>query len=54
MLRKHAPINKMHRRVNQENFTDKELNQAIMVRSEILNIFLKLNKTEERRLAYVR
>ena len=39
------------RAINQKNFLDKELNQAIMVRSKVRNKFLKLD-TEENRLAY--
>ena len=36
-----------------KNFMDKQLNQAMMVRSKLRNKFLKL-KTEENRLAYVK
>ena len=38
---------------NQKNFMDKELNQAIMVRSKLRNKFLKL-KTKQSRLAYAK
>ena len=31
---KHAPFKKRYVRANQQNFMDKELNQAIMVRSK--------------------
>ena len=44
---------KKYAKVNQRNFMDKELDQAIMVRSKLRNEFLKL-KTEENRLTYVR
>ena len=53
LLGKHAPVKKRYIRANQKNFTDKELNEAIMVRSKLRNKFLKL-KTEENRLAYLR
>ena len=53
LLGKHAPVKKSYIRANQKNFMDKELNQAIMVRSKIRNKFLKL-KTEENRLAYAK
>ena len=53
LLGKHAPVKKRYIRANQKNFMDKELNQAIMVRSKLRNKFLKL-KTEENRLAYLR
>ena len=36
-----------------KNFMDKQLNQAMMVRSKLRNKFLKL-KTEENRLTYVK
>ena len=38
---------------NPKNFMNIELNQAIMVRYKLRNIFLKL-ETEENRFAYVR
>ena len=53
MLNKHAPIEKRFNRANQKNFIDKELDQAIMVRSKLCSKFLKL-KTEENQLAYNR
>ena len=53
LLGKHAPVKKRYIRANQKNFMDKELNQAIMVRSKLRNKFLKL-KTEENRLAYAK
>ena len=53
LLAKHAPVKKKHIKANQNNFMDKELNQAIMVRSKLRNKFLKL-KTEENRLAYAK
>ena len=53
MLGKHAPVKKRYIRANQKNFMDKELNQAIMVRSRLRNKFLKL-KTEENRFAYAK
>ena len=45
----HAPVKKTYIRANQKNFMDKELNQAIMVRSKLRNKFLKL-KIEENML----
>ena len=36
-----------------KNFMDKQLNQAMMVRSKLRNKFLKL-RTEENRLTYVK
>ena len=53
LLGKHAPVKERYIRANQKNFMDKELNQAIMVRSKLRNKFLKL-KTEENRLAYAK
>ena len=53
LLGKHASVKKRYIRANQKNFMDKELNQAIMVRSKLRNKFLKL-KTEENRLAYAK
>ena len=38
---KHAPLKKRYVRANQQNFMDKELNQAIMVRSKLRNKYLK-------------
>ena len=49
---KHAPVKKRYIRANQKNM-DREFNQAVMVRSELRNKFLKL-KTEENRLAYAK
>ena len=40
-LDKHAPLKKRYVRANQQNFMDKELNQAIMVRSKLRNKYLK-------------
>ena len=40
-LDKHAPLKKRYVRANQQNFMDKELNQAIMVRSKLRNKHLK-------------
>ena len=53
LLGKHAPVKKRYIRANQKNFIDKELDQAIIVRSKLRNTFLKL-KTEENRLAYAK
>ena len=53
LLGKHAPVKKSYISANQKNFMDKELNQAIMLRSKLRNKFLKL-KTEENRLAYAK
>ena len=53
LLGKHALVKKRYIRADQKNFMDKELNQAIMVRSRLRNKFLKL-KTEENRLAYAK
>ena len=41
VLDKHAPLKKRYVRANQQNFMDKELNQAIMVRSKLRNKYLK-------------
>ena len=46
---KHRPVDKRYIRANQKNVMDKEINQAIMVRSKLCNKFLKL-KTEENSL----
>ena len=40
-LDRHAPLKKRNVRANQQNFMDKELNQAIMVRSKLRNRYLK-------------
>ena len=53
LLGKHAPVKKRYIKANYKNVMDKELNQAIMVRSKLRNEFLKL-KTEENRLAYAK
>ena len=53
LLGKHAPVKERYIRANQKNFMDKELNQAIMVRSKLRNKFLKL-KTEKNSLAYAK
>ena len=37
VLDKHAPLKKRYLRANQQNFMDKELNQATMVWSELRN-----------------
>ena len=39
--RYNAPLKQKHVRVNQQNFMDKQLNQAIIVRSELRNKYLK-------------
>ena len=39
LLGKHAPVKKRYIRAYQENFMDKELNQAVMVRSKVRNSF---------------
>ena len=41
VLDKHAPLKKIYVKANQQNFKDKELNQAIMVRSKLRNKYLK-------------
>ena len=53
MLGRHALIKKRYIRANQRNFMDKELNQAVIVRSKLRNKFLKL-KNEENRLAFAK
>ena len=53
LLGKHAPVKKRYIRANQKNFMDKELNQAVIVRSKLRNKFLKL-KNEENRLAFAK
>ena len=51
LLGKHAPVKKKYIIANQKSFMDKEINQAIMVRSKLCTKFLKL-KTEENSLEY--
>ena len=46
MLIKHAPIQKRYITASQKNFMNRELNEAIMVRSKVCNKFLKLNPEE--------
>ena len=41
VLDKHAPLKKRYVRANQQTFMDKELNQAILVRSKLQNKYLK-------------
>ena len=53
LLGKHTPVEKRCIRANQKSFLDKALNQAIVVRSNLRNKFLKL-KTEKNRLAYAK
>ena len=53
LLGKHTPVKKNHIKANRKTFMDKELNQAIMVRTKIRNKFLKL-KTEENRLTHAK
>ena len=53
LLGTHTPVKKRYIRANQKIFMDKELNQAIIVRSKLRNKILKL-KTEENRLAYAK
>ena len=49
-LDKHAPLKKRYIRANQQNFMDKKLNQAIMVRSKLRNKHLKSkSKTDKQR-----
>ena len=50
-LDKHAPLKKRYVRANQQNFMDKELNQAIMVRSKLRNKYLK-SKSETDKQSY--
>ena len=40
VLNKHPSIKKRYIRANKKNFMDRELNQAIMVRSKLRNKFL--------------
>ena len=47
LLGKHAPVKKTYIRANQKNFIDKELNQAIMVRSKLRNEFLKFKTSRK-------
>ena len=51
VLDKHAPLKKIYVRANQQNFKDKELNQAIMVRSKLRNKYLK-SKSETDKQRY--
>ena len=46
LLGKHASVKKRYIIANQKNFIDKELNQAIMVRSNLRNKFLELKKND--------
>ena len=46
MLIKHAPIKKRYITASQKNFMNRELNEAIMVRSKVCSEFLKLNPEE--------
>ena len=41
ILDKNAPLKKRYVRANQQNFIDKELNQAIIIRSKLRNKYLK-------------
>ena len=41
ILDKHAPLKKRYVRANQQNFMDKELNQAIIITSKLRNKYLK-------------
>ena len=50
-LDKHAPLKKRYVRANQQNSMDKELNQAIMVRSKLRNKYLK-SKSETDKQRY--
>ena len=50
-LDKQAPLKQRYVRANQQNFMDKELNQAIMVRSKLRNEYLK-SKSETDKLRY--
>ena len=51
VLDKHAPLKKRYVRANQQNFMDKELNQAIMVRSKLRNKYVK-SKSETDKQRY--
>ena len=51
VLDKHASLKKIYIRANQQNFMDKELNQAIMVRSKLRNKYLK-SKSETDKQRY--
>ena len=51
ILNEHAPMKKRYIRANNAPFMNKELCKAIMTRSRLRNIFLKL-KTNESREAY--
>ena len=50
-LEAHAPMRKRYIRANNSPFVNKELRKAIMVRSRLLNKFLK-SKTEDSKMAY--
>ena len=41
VLDKHAPLKGRYVRANHQNFMDKELNQAITIRSKLKNKYLK-------------
>ena len=48
-----TPVKKRYIRADQKHVMNKELNQAIMVRSKLRNKFLEL-KSEENRLEYAK
>ena len=49
VLDKHTPLKKRYVRANQQNFMDKELNQAIMVRSKLRNKYPKSKSEIDKR-----
>ena len=51
VVNKHAPLKRKYIRANYAEYMDKELNQAIMKRSKLWNVYLN-HRSEENRLAY--
>ena len=47
-LNKHAPLKRKYLTANHSNFLTKELNKAIVPRSKLRNLFLKVTLNENR------
>ena len=50
-LNKHAPLKRKYLRANHSNFITKELSKAIMQRSKLRNLYLKI-RSDENRIRY--
>ena len=50
-LNKHAPLKRKYLRANHSNFITKELSKAIMQRSKLRNLYLKI-RSDEKRIRY--